>query len=241
LTVYVPCLLSAPVQRVVEQFQQTRPSASISVMVDKPLAQLAKLEAAGGSAAVAITFGEVEMRSLVAAGVVREDGAVDFAVNEHPLAVVAPAGTSGKRQSGLDELTSDRIQRIFIEDPSKSTLGDRAEGALKKLGLWDKVSGKVVRPAPDAMVLAELLAGKADAAVVIKGCLFAEKGKGGAIPKTIRVIGEIPSDAFPPILHQAAPLGEPAGSELAQEFVDFLRSENGREALASAGLTPLKP
>jgi molybdate transport system substrate-binding protein len=229
--------LSIPLQKAAAAFQEAQPGVAISVLVDKPLAQLAKLESGQDSAAVAVTFGEVEMKSLVAAGVVRQDSALPFATNRYPLAVVVPATAAVKSQN-LSALTSDEVNRIFIEDSARSTLGARAEGALKQLGLWDKVSGKVVRPKPETNLLAALLAGEADAAIIIKGCLFTEKGPGGTIPKTVRILAEFPAEVVSPIHNQAAPLASTKHSKLATDFVQFLVSERGREVLEGAGLTP---
>jgi molybdate transport system substrate-binding protein len=237
LEVYAPCLLSIPIQKAVARFQQLHPGPEISVLVDKPLAQLAEVESAAHSAGVAITLGEIEMKSLVAAGAVRQEDVRTFAVNTYPIVAVAPAGD--RQTSSLKELASPTVKRIFIEDPARSSLGDGATRGLKDAGLWPAVSGKVVRPEPNAMILAELLSGKAEAAMVFKGCLFAEKGPQGAMPKTIRVIGELPAGSGPPIAYQAAPLAETPGPELARDFVGFLLSPEGREALREAGVTPV--
>ena len=239
LEVYAPCLLSIPIQKAVARFQQSHPGPEISVLVDKPLAQLAEVESAAHSAGVAITLGEIEMKSLVAAGAVRQEDVRTFAVNSYPIVAVAPAATATKQASSLSELASPSMKRIFIEDPARSSLGDRATRGLKDAGLWPAVSGKVVRPEPNAMILAELLSGKAEAALVFKGCLFAEKGPQGAMPKTIRVIGELPAGSGPPITYLAAPLAETPGPELARDFVGFLLSPEGREALREAGVTPV--
>jgi len=238
LDVYVPCMLSAPMQRVVARFQEQRSGVEISVLVDKPLAQLAKVESMSKAAGVAMTLGEIEMNALVAAGAVRRDDVKPFAVNTYQIVAVAPAGSAPKQSSALNELASSKIKRVFIEDPARSSLGDRATRGLQHAGLWSAVTGKVIRPQPDAMILAELLAGKADAAMVFKGCLFAEKGSGGAMPKTIRIVGELPSDSYPPIAYQAAPLAKTPNSAVAREFVEFLTSPAGQKALTDAGLTP---
>ena len=238
LDVYVPCMLSSPIQKVVARFQQSHPGIEISTLVDKPLAQIAQVQSAGNSAGVAITLGEIEMESLVTAGAVRPGDTRPFAVNTYPIVAVAPAASAQQQASSLRELASPRVRRIFIEDPTLSSLGDRATRGLQKAGLWSAVSSKVVRPKPDAMILAELLDGKADAAIVFKGCLFAEKGIGGAIPKTIRLIGELPVDSYPPMTYQAASLAKTTSPELARQFVDFLTSAEGRTALTDAGLTP---
>ncbi len=238
LSIFVPCLLSGPVQKVVARFEELRPNAEISVLVDKPLAQLAELGTSTAVAGVAITLGEIEMKSLVAAGAVRAEDVRPLAVNTFPIVAVAPAASGPAKQSSLNELASPKIKRIFIEDPSRSSLGDRATRGLQQAGLWQTVGAKVVRPEPNAMILADLLAGKADAAMVFNGCLFAEKGVGGGMPKTIRIMGQLPADSYPPVTYQVAPLAMAKDSELARQFMGFLASDEGRAALEQAGLVP---
>jgi molybdate transport system substrate-binding protein len=231
-------MLSAPMQRVVARFQEQRPGVEISVLVDKPLAQLAALESGNKAAGVAITLGEIEMNSLLSAGVVRKQDVRSFAVNGYPIVAVAPAAGTKEGGGSLKELASPAIKRILIEDPSRSSLGDRATRGLEKAGLWPAVSAKVVRPEAEAMILAELLDGSAEAALVLKGCLFAEKGPQGAMPKTIRIVGELSPDSYPPIVHRAAPMARAGSPEVAREFVAFLGSPEGRQAITEAGLRP---
>ena len=236
LDVYAPCLLSIPIQKVVARFQASHPGPKISVLIDKPLAQIEEVTSAADAAGVAITLGEIEMDTLVSAGVVRKQDVKAFAVNGYPIVAVAPAAGTKEGGGSLKELASPAIKRILIEDPSRSSLGDRATRGLKQAGLWAAVSAKVVRPEAEAMILAELLDGSADAALVFKGCLFAEKGPQGAIPKTIRIVGELPASEGAPITYQAAPLTRSEDAALAREFVAFLGSPEGRAALQEAGL-----
>jgi ABC-type molybdate transport system substrate-binding protein len=86
------------------------------------------------------------------------------------------------------------------------------------------------------MVLGELVAGGSEAAVVYKDCLFAEAGTGGAPPRAVRVVAELPRELHAPIYYQAAPLKSGPQAEGASEFVRFLVSPEGADALESAGL-----
>jgi ABC-type molybdate transport system substrate-binding protein len=63
-------------------------------------------------------------------------------------------------------------------------------------------------------------------------------GGDSTVPKTLRAIGELPPDTYEPIEYKAAPLSGAAEAGPAREFVDFLLSREGREALSEAGLKP---
>lgn len=236
LTLYVPCVLSGPLQKVAAAYQDSHPEVRVSTEVEKPVSLLRCALASSQEPAVVITTGEVEMNYLAEAGAVDGAAVRAFAVNSFPLTVVAPAQSERPLHS-LGDLA--RAQRIYLEDPSRSTLGGRAQEAFRKLGLWDEIAPKIVAPDFEVMVLGELAAGKADAAVVFKGCLFGEGSTGGSPPATIRIIADLPEDSYRPIHYQAAPLKSGPQAELARGLVDFLISPEGAEALNSAGLLPI--
>jgi len=231
----VPCVLSGPMQKVVAAYEEAEPGAAVSTRVDKPMAMLDAVPKARESAGVVVTLGDREMEALVAAGAVSAEEVKAFAVNTYLIVVVAAADAI-PGVTDVSGLASPEVKAVAIEDPKRSSLGDRAQRALEGIGLWAAVEPKVVRLEPDAMVLGELMDGRADAAVIFRDCLFGESG--GNPPKTIRIVGEIPQGDLPPILYQAAPLAQAPNPEVARRFVDFLVSEGGNEALEGAGLSP---
>ena len=235
LTLYLPCVLSGPLQKLAAAYQNSHPEVSVTTEVEKPLPLLARVAAQPQGPAVVITTGEVEMKYLAQAGAVDQAAVRAFAVNTFPLTVVAPAQT---KQPLVTLRDLGRAQRIYLEDPSRSTLAARAQQAFQKLGLWDEIASKIVAPDPEAMVLGELAAAKADAAVVFKDCLFAEGSTGGSPPPTIRIIADLPKESYPPIQYHAAPLKSTSPSQAATDFVAFLTSREGAEALNAAGLLP---
>ncbi len=234
---HVPCVLSGPVNRVVAAYQQATPGVEVMIMVDKPMAMLDGVASAEGPAAVALTTGLIEMQSLIAAGAIDPAEVRTFAINTYPIVAIAAAEGAPDVQR-LADLGASSVERIYVEDPARSSLGERTERALKRLGLWDSVAPKVVRPEPDKMLLAGLVEGKADLAFVFRDCLFEGTGDPAAVPKTIRLIGELPQEAGPPIEYKAAPVSGLPDIAVARAFVEFLISPKGREALANAGLKP---
>jgi len=232
LSIYLPCVISAPMRKVVAAYETTHPEAEIWTETDKPLALPDRVQAPHDRPAAVITMGQIEMQSLVRAGLVASEDVRDIAVNTYPLVVVAPAeGAAGLHR--LADLGGPRVEHIYLEDPAQSTLGDRAKRAFEKLGLWEKIAPKLVQFDPRVNVVSQLVDGKADAAVVFKECLFAERA---SPPKTIRLVGELPADAYPAIIYQAAAVQTSPQPDVPRQFVDFLASPGGREALQRAGL-----
>lgn len=237
ILVLVPCVISAPMVQVAAAYRASHPGVEIKTETAKPLAQLAEAGGEGAAGSVIITMGDREMAWLVSAGAVEAADVRTIAVNTYPLAVIAAAeGAPGADE--LSDLAGPAVKRIYIEDPERSSLGDRAIQALEQLGLWNDVAAKVIRPDPNAMVLGEVIAGKADAAVIFEDCIFAEGSTGRSVPKTLRVIGRIPADTHSPIPYQAAVLSGAEQPEAARAFIEFLGTQPGREALKKAGLEP---
>lgn len=233
----MPCVLSGPVLQVVADYQITHPGVEVQTLVEKPMAMLDKAPGAQGGAAVVITTGELEMQSLIADGVVAAFDVETIALNTYGIALVAAAeGVPSVER--LEDVAEPDVERVYVEDPAKSSLGDRTEQSLRQLGLWETAAPKVVHPQADAMLLTGLVAGEADLAFVFQGCWSDESGGDSTVPKTLRVIGQLPADTYRPIEYKAAPLMGAAEAGPAREFVDFLLSPEGREALSEAGLKP---
>jgi len=233
LNIYLPCVISSPLRKVINNYETGHPEVEIWDEKEKPLALAKAASVRQSRPALVITMGDVEMASLVRAGVVARDRVRDIGVNTYPMAVIVPA-KGAERVRKLADLAEPWVKRVYLEDPAQSTLGDRAKRAFQERGLWDKVAPKLVQFDPDANVLDQLLDGKADAAVVFEDCLL----EGGTPPKTIRVVGELPLGAYPPVTYQAAVISSAPKPEVAQAFVDYLISPGGREALQRAGLSP---
>jgi molybdenum ABC transporter molybdate-binding protein len=229
VTLYEPCVLGGPILRLIAAYQEQHPDTDIIPQTYKPN----ELPSKPTGPAVVVTAGDVEMGVLVKQGLIRAADVHTFAVNSYSLAVIAAAkGAPGLKRT--KDLAKHSVHRILIDDPSRSSLGAAAKQALTKQGLWSAVQRKVVVPSPGTMVLADLVAKKADAAVVFKDCLF-ETGKP---PKTIRIVGELPPNLYSPIPYQVALMKSDGESGAARRLVDFLTGEEGKRALRKAGLKP---
>jgi len=228
VTLYVPCVLSGPLMKVLAVYETQHPEADIVRQTYKP----SELPSRPKGPAAVVTAGDVEMVQLVKRGLVDQAEVRAFATNTYLLAVIAATGAApALRKTG--DLAETSVKRILLDDPAKSSLGAAAKQALTKLGLWAKVQRKIAYPRPGTMLPADLIAKKAEAAIVFKDCLL----EAGKPPKTIRIVGELPLSLYSPILYQIAPM-KGAGRDTAQRLVGFLTGEEGRQALRKAGLRP---
>lgn len=104
---------------------------------------------------------------------------------------------------------------LAMGDPAHVPAGMYGKAALEKLGVWDRVKGKVARAKDVRAALALVERGEAPLGVVY--------ATDAAITEKVRVVAEFPQDSYPPIVYPAAIL---AGRETAaaKSFFDFLKT-----------------
>jgi molybdate transport system substrate-binding protein len=116
--------------------------------------------------------------------------------------------------------------RLAVGDPGHVPAGMYAEQALKKLGLWDRVSGRLA-PAQDvraALLLVER--GEAPAGIVYGTDATASKG--------VKIAGAFPADSHDPIVYPFAVTthGDNAAS---RALLDFYAGAQARSVFARHG------
>ena len=88
---------------------------------------------------------EISTQKISEAGQARDAGHV-FALGR--LALFAPRGSALDPAAGLEALrpllAAGRVQRFAIANPEHAPYGMRAEEALRRVGLWEQISSKLV-------------------------------------------------------------------------------------------------
>jgi molybdate transport system substrate-binding protein len=108
-------------------------------------------------------------------------------------------------------------------------VGKYAKTALQKLGVWDKVSGQIVRAENVRAALAFVARGEAPLGIVYETDALAEK--------KVRIVAVFPENTHPPITYPIAVTTH--GGPSAQRFVDFVRSKAAGEIFRKYGFVPL--
>jgi molybdate transport system substrate-binding protein len=119
--------------------------------------------------------------------------------------------------------------RIATGDPDSVPVGKYAQAALRKLGVWDKVAGRIVRAENVRAALAFVARGEALLGIVYETDALAQK--------RVRIVADFPADTHPPIRYPIALTAH--GGPGAQQFVDFVRSKPAGEVFRKYGFTPL--
>jgi molybdate transport system substrate-binding protein len=107
--------------------------------------------------------------------------------------------------------------------------GEYARAALTKLGVWQRVSGRLVRGKNVRAALAHVARGEAPLGIVYRTDAQAEK--------RVRVVGVFHEGSHPPITYPVA-LTVRAPPEAAR-LADFLTGETARQIFTRYGFAPL--
>jgi molybdate transport system substrate-binding protein len=148
------------------------------------------------------------------------------------LVLIAPADSAVaiKIEPGVDFGPALGPQgKLATGDPDSVPVGKYAKTALEKLGVWDKVSGQIVRAENVRAALAFVARGEAPLGIVYETDALAEK--------KVRIVAVFPESTHPPITYPIAVTTH--GGPAAQQFVDFVRSKPAGEIFKKYGFVPL--
>ena len=164
-------------------------------------------------------------RRLADEGLVREGSVFLYAIGR--IVLWAPAGARFE----LNERTvrDPAVRKIAIANPQHAPYGRAAEAALKSLGVYDEVQGKIVLGENVAQTMQFVQSGGADVGIVALAL---------ALAPTVRETGgywEFPLDSYPRLEQGGAILRDARDPEAAAAFRDFTLSPQGREILERYG------
>lgn len=148
------------------------------------------------------------------------------------LVLIAPADSrvSVKIAPGFALLEALGDGRLATGDPDSVPVGKYAHAALAKLGVWNSVSGRIVRAENVRSALAFVARGEAPLGIVYRTDALAEK--------RVRIVDVFPEDSHPPIIYPIA-LTTRAGPA-AQRFLDFVISDAAQPIFRKYGFQPAR-
>ena len=167
----------------------------------------------------------VDQRKLLKAGTRRN-------VVGNRLVLIAPADSKAKLKIAphFDLAGALGEGRLATGDPDSVPVGKYAQAALQKLGVWDQVSGHLVRAENVRAALAFVARGEAVFGIVYQTDAQAEN--------RVKVVDVFPANTHPPIIY---PIALTAGAQPeAAKFVAFVTSEAGSKIFRKYGFSPLR-
>jgi molybdate transport system substrate-binding protein len=120
------------------------------------------------------------------------------------------------------------VQKIAIANPEHAPYGHAAVAAMQKAGIYEKVKAKLVLGENISQAAQFVQSGNAQIGIVALSLAISPAMKDGTR-------WEIPADAYPAIEQGAILLTNAKHGEAARTFLEFVKSESGRETLAKYG------
>lgn len=130
--------------------------------------------------------------------------------------------------NGERYLKAANFAHVAIANPKTAPYGLAAQQVMEKLGVWDKLQGKIVRGDSIAQTFQFAASGNAEVGFVALSQVKAWKKATGST-------WEIPQSYYAPIEQQAVLLKKGDGSKAAVAFLDFLKRKEVRKVITGYG------
>jgi molybdate transport system substrate-binding protein len=179
---------------------------------------------AGGPADLFFSADEAKMDDLAKQNLVVAASRKDLLSNT--LVIVVPADSTATLASAAD-LADSKFAKIALGQTQSVPAGVYAKAYLTKLGLWDKVSARVIPMENVRATLAAVETGNADAGIVYK--------TDALISKKARVAYEIRAADGPAITYPAALVQGGKNAAAAKKFLDYLEAPASLETFEKYG------
>ena len=168
-------------------------------------------------------------RRLIAAGLASKESLFLYGVGR--IVGWVPAGSPlDPAALGIKVLEAPSVRHIAIANPQHAPYGRAAEAALRSLGVYDRVSPKLVLGENIGQAFEFVESGAAEAGIVALSLALAPAAR------THGRYWEVPQDAYPKIEQGGVILSRaPAGP--AAQFRAFLLSDDGRRILKQYGFS----
>lgn len=159
-----------------------------------------------------------------------KDLAGEYQTVAHHTPVIAVPKGNAKGIQTLEDMAKDGV-KVILGDEESNAIGKTAQKIIKKNKLEDINNNVVSKAATVNEIVTQLIAGQADAAIVTADCVF-----GNSDIETIAIDPQKNIDELIPI--GIVKFSEK--TEAAQEFVDFIVSDEGKAVFEKYGFEPVK-
>jgi molybdate transport system substrate-binding protein len=170
-------------------------------------------------------------RRLAREGLALPESLFTYAVGR--IVVWAPAGSPlDPARLGMGALEALSVRHVAIANPEHAPYGRAAAAAMKSMGVYDRVAGKLVLGENAAQAFEFVESGTAEVGIVPLSL---------AAAPAVRSHGrywEVPLDAYPAIEQGGAILGRARGSRLALDLRNYLASPAVGARLKQYGFFP---
>lgn len=186
--------------------------------------KLAKNIENGAPSDVFLSASTKDMDDMADKGLIRGESRVDFTSNA--LVLIANKDSDSTVRS-FEDIEPAEIQHFAVGEPETVPVGRYTKETFEHLDLWNVLQDKLVLGSDVRQVLTYVEMGNADYGVVYSSDAF--------ISDHVKVLAESDPEWHAPIVYPGAVVEASKHQEAAQDFLDFLTSDSGKEALQKFG------
>lgn len=213
-------------EELIPMFQEQHPGVTVKGTYDSSGKLQTQIEE-GMEADVFMSAANKQMDALKEKGLIAPDSIVDLLENK--IVLIVPSG-SETSITAFEDIA--KAESISLGDPASVPVGQYAEEALKSLGIWDEIQDRVSFGTNVTEVLSQVAAGSADAGIV-----YATDA--ASMPEDVTVIGEAPEGSLKKkVIYPVAVTANSAHPADAEDFVEFLQTEEAMAAFEAYGFAP---
>jgi molybdate transport system substrate-binding protein len=176
----------------------------------------------GAPCDIFISAGQSQMKALDDKSLILENTKKDLVKND--LVLVGPKDTT---LTGVSDLTTDKVKKIAVGEPTSVPAGKYADEVFTKLGIKDVVSPKLVFGKDVKEVLAWSASGNAEVGFVYKSDALSSSD--------VKIIETIADDKHSPITYPIGIIKASKNAEVSKTFEDFLFTDQCKKIFEKYG------
>jgi len=226
LAVSVAVSLRPAVAEAVREYRSERPGLTVALNAGGSGVLLQQARH-GAPVDLFLSASPQELDRLEALGRLRSGSRRDLASNQ--LVVLVPRGAPAL--ASVDELRRPEYDLIALGNPKTAPVGRYAERALESLGLLEALRNRLVFAESARQVVDYVARGDVAAGLAYRTDALMLEGR-------VDIGAPVPPESHAPVLYQGAVLLDAKHPEVAEAFLSFLASANGRRILQRHGFLP---
>ena len=169
--------------------------------------------------------GMPQMNALATQGLIVPETRRDFARNT--LVLIVP-GDSTSGVTTFADLGGPKVKRIAVGNPKTVPVGQYAEQALTRIGLWQALVPRLILAEDVRQALDYVARSEVDAGIVYSSDVRVSGDR-------VRIVATAPADSHDPVLYPIAVVRASSRQEDARAFIDAVISDEGQRILEKYG------
>ncbi|WP_301109296.1 molybdate ABC transporter substrate-binding protein [Sporosarcina sp.] len=178
----------------------------------------------GAPSDVFLSASSKDMNDMEEKGLIRDGTRKDFTSN---VLVLIAHKDSNSTIDSFKAIDPEKVDHFAVGEPESVPVGRYTKETFENLNLWEPLQNKLVMGSDVRQVLTHVEMGNADLGIVYSSDAF--------VSDDVKVLAESNPEWHAPIVYPGAVVEASKHREAAQNFLDYLTSDAGKEVLQKFG------